>query len=52
MRCPKCGEKLVYDHIENKWYCLKCRFYPKPEDIRLWDFKNQEGGIKKNEKEA
>lgn len=31
MKCPECKDKLVFDHIENKWYCLHCRIYPKPE---------------------
>jgi len=29
----KCKHPLVYDHIENKWFCFKCREYPKLDEI-------------------
>jgi len=29
----KCEHPLVYDHIENKWFCFKCREYPKLDEI-------------------
>jgi len=29
----KCGHPVVYDHIENKWFCFKCEIYPKPDNI-------------------
>jgi len=31
----KCGHPLVFDHIENKWFCFKCNNYPDPDDIIL-----------------
>jgi len=35
MSCPDCGDRLVYDHIENKFFCLKCRKYPDQEKILM-----------------